>query len=194
MKRAATKYSLLFVLACCLGGCGGNVEKSTAAKSQESTTVPKEQPGLGQPTARFVMPPPNPIDPTKPIKCKAIATMFWIDRPWTHEEWGKWSPNSDKKLGAHVEKGTDKLNLWLEGQTLLVQTGHNEKPGRWRVTAHYSKRLVATAPSDGAIPTSYVIYLDENNGFAVWSLTPFTILSEYPASQTVYLACINTVE
>ncbi len=196
MKRAATKYSVLFVLACCLCGWACNVEKPTAAKSQESVTpavMHDSYPGL-VPTARFVMPPPNSIDPTKPIKCEAIATVALFDDPLTGTgEDGR--PDGGRKLGAYVHKGTDNLNLWLEGQALLVQTVYyNVKPDRWRITGHRNKWLAAVPPR-GFLPTGDAITLDERSGLAVWSLNrPYSLISGYAGGVVVYLACVNTVE
>jgi len=138
-----------------------------------------------EPTARFVLPPKRALNWSKPVKCIAIASaaLFKEDR-----EMGDFKNN---KLSVYVKKGTDKLRLWLEGETLTVQIG-DQKPERYQVSGHRNDFLVAIHYG-GLVPAACSISVNEENGFAVWSLSePMLVpVSEYPYAQSVYMQCTN---
>ena len=139
----------------------------------------------GEPTARFVLPPPQALSWGKPVRCIAIASAALFKEDREMEDF------KDKKLSVYVRKGTDRLRLWLEGDNLIVQT-RNEKPDRFHVTGHRNDFLVAMHYG-GLIPAAQSISLDEKTGFAVWSLNePMLVpVGEYPYAQSVYLHCSN---
>jgi hypothetical protein len=136
---------------------------------------------------RFAMPPPKVLNMEKPVKCTAIATAAIYEERKELEDFDK------PKLSAKVEKGTDKLRLWLDGEVLTVQVG-DEKPDTYKVTGYNTNGgwLVALHYG-GLVPTAYSISLNTKNGFAVWSLNEpmFVMGSLYPYAQCVYLYCTN---
>jgi hypothetical protein len=138
-----------------------------------------------EPTARFVLPPKRALNWSKPVKCIAIASaaMFKEDR--------EMEDFRNNKLSVYVKKGTDKLTLWLEGESLTVQIG-NQKPERYQVNGHRNDFLVAIHYG-GSVPAANSISVNEENGFAVWSLSEPMLgpVSEYPYAQSVYMHCTN---
>jgi hypothetical protein len=136
---------------------------------------------------RFAMPPPKVLNMEKPVKCTAIATAAIFEERKELEDFNK------PKLSVKVEKGTDKLRLWLDGEVLTVQV-RDEKPETYKVTGHNTNGgwLVALNYG-GLVPAAYSISLNKNNGFAVWSLNEpiFVMGSLYPYAQCVYLYCTN---
>lgn len=136
---------------------------------------------------RFIMPPPKVLNMQKPVKCTAIATAAIFEERKEQEDFDK------PKLTAKIEKGTDKLKLWLDGEVLTVQV-RDEKPETYKVTGYNTGGgwLVALHYG-GMVPAAYSISLDINNGFAVWSLNEpiFVMGSLYPYAQCVYLYCTN---
>lgn len=139
----------------------------------------------GKPNTRFVLPPPRALSWSKSVKCVAIASATLFPETLTQGDF------KQPKLTVRVTKGTDKLRLWFEGETLTVQIG-DEKPDRYQVSGHRNEFLVAVHYG-GLVPAAYSISLDERTGFAVWSLNePMLVpVSEYPYAQSVYLHCSN---
>jgi hypothetical protein len=105
------------------------------------------------PTARFALPPQRPMNWNKPVKCTAIASaaLFKEDREVKDFD--------NAKLSVYVKKGTDKLKLWLEGETLTVQVG-DQKPDNYQVTGHQNKFLVAIHHG-GIVPAANSIAVNE---------------------------------
>ena len=138
-----------------------------------------------EPTARFVLPPPQALTWSKPVKCTAIATAGLYEEAREMEDF------KHNKLSVYVQKGTDRLRLWLEGDNLIVQV-RDQKPDRYHVSRHLNQFLVAMHYGD-LIPTAHSISVNEKTGFAVWSLIEpiFVPVSEYPYAQSVYLHCTN---
>ena len=138
-----------------------------------------------EPTVRFVLPPPRTLSWSKPVKCTAIASAALFEEARDMKDF------KNNKLSVYVKKGTDKLRLWLEGENLTVQVGE-QKPDRYHVSRHINKWLVASF-FGGDWPVAYSITLDENTGYAVWSLNEprLYLASEYPYAQSVYMQCTN---
>ncbi len=138
-----------------------------------------------EPTVRFVLPPPRTLSWSKPVKCTAIASAALFEEARDMKDF------KNNKLSVYVKKGTDKLRLWLEGENLTVQVGE-QKPDRYYVSRHINKWLVASF-FGGDWPVAYSITLDENTGYAVWSLNEprLYLASEYPYAQSVYMQCTN---
>lgn len=134
---------------------------------------------------RFTLPVPKTFDWLKPVKCTAIASTFLAEQTLENKDF------KEPKLTAKVGKGTDNLNLWLEGNFLILQSG-NEKPDRYQVVGHRNKWLIAVYHG-GEMPVAKSITLDESSGFTVWSLSEPMLFpgSEYPCASTVYLQCTN---
>ncbi|MCX5845920.1 MAG: hypothetical protein NTW12_06125 [Deltaproteobacteria bacterium] len=138
-----------------------------------------------EPTARFVLPTKRALNWSKPVKCFAIASAALFKEDREMEDF------KHSKLSIYVKKGTDKLRLWLEGETLTVQNG-DQKPDRYQVSGHRNNFLVAVHYG-GLVPAVNSIAVNEENGFAVWSLSePMLVpVSEYPYGQSVYMQCTN---
>jgi hypothetical protein len=138
-----------------------------------------------KPTARFVLPPKQPMNWNKPVKCTAIASATLFEKARDMKDF------KNNELSVYVKKGTDKLRLWLEGENLTVQVG-DQKPDSYQVTGHQNKFLVAIHRG-GIVPAANSITVNEENGFAVWSLSePMLVpVSEYPYAQSVYMQCTN---
>lgn len=137
------------------------------------------------PTARFVLPPPRPLNWSKPVKCIGVASASLFKEDLESDDFNR------HKLSVYIKKGADRLRLWLEGDNLVVQVG-DQKPDRYHVTGHRNGFLVAIYYG-GLIPAADSISLDEKTGFAAWSLNePILVpVSEYPYAQTVYMHCTN---
>jgi len=144
-----------------------------------------KQGALDDQFVRFALPPPQALSFSKPVKCAAIASSALYQAGEEPEDL------KQNKLIVKVKKGTDRLKLWLEDETLIVQV-RDEKPDRYRISGHQNKWLSAVHYG-GLMPTVYSISVNENNGFAVWSLNEpmFFPASEYPYTQSVYLHCTN---
>jgi len=144
----------------------------------------KQGPSDGH-SLKFELPPPRVLNLNKPVTCTAIASAWLLEQAREPEDF------EHSKLYVEVKKGTDSLRLWLEGKTLIVQTG-NQKPDRYRVSGRTNQWLIAMHYG-GLMPAAYSITLDEKSGFAVWSLIEpiFFPVSVYPHAQTIYLQCIN---
>jgi len=138
-------------------------------------------------TIRFTMPQPKAVDMAKPIKCAAIASAAVFEERIDRQDF------DNPKLTAKVEKGTDKLRLWLDGDVLTVQH-RDEKPGTYKVTGYNaSGGWLVALHYGGLVPAAYSISLNTKNGFAVWSLNEpmFVMGSLYPIGQSIYLYCTN---
>jgi len=123
----------------------------------------------------------------KPVTCAAIATTALFEERKDLEDFNK------PKLSAKVEKGTDKLRLWLDGEILTVQV-KDEKPDMYKVTGYnINGGWLVALHYGGLVPAAYSISLNISNGFAVWSLNEpiFVMGSLYPYTQSVYLYCTN---
>lgn len=150
-----------------------------------TTSVAFGQDKKNEPTARFALPTKRPLHWNKPVKCIAIASVSLFEAVREMKDFDQ------NKLSVYVEKGTDELRLRLEGETLTVQNG-DTKPDRYHVSGHQNKFLVAIHYG-GLVPAANSISINEENGFAVWSLNePMSIpMSEYPYAQSVYMQCTN---
>jgi len=136
---------------------------------------------------RFAMPPAKVLNMKNPINCTAIATAAIFEETKELEDFKK------PKLSAKVEKGTDKLRLWLDGEVLTVQI-RDAKPETYKVTGcNINGGWLVALSYGGLVPAAYSISLNINNGFAVWSLNePMLVMgSLYPYAQCVYFYCTN---
>ncbi len=138
-----------------------------------------------EPTARFVLPPKKTLNWSKPVKCLAIASASLFNESRDVEDF------KQEKLSVYVKKGTDKLRLLLQGNTLIVQSG-DQQAERYQVSGHQNNFLVAVHYGD-FVPAAYSIAVNEKNGFAVWSLSEPMLVpaSEYPYAQSLYMHCSN---
>jgi hypothetical protein len=138
-----------------------------------------------QPVLRLPLPSSRALSWSKPVKCTAIASAALF------EETLETSDFKHGKLSVYVKKGTDRLRVSLENEDLIIQSG-DQKPDRYRVSVHRNGYLVAI--HHGAfVPALYSISVNENNGFAVWSLSESMLFpaSQYPYAQSVYMQCTN---
>ena len=149
------------------------------AIAQEKQDTPDEY------SMRFTLPSPKDVNWLRPVKCIAIASTILVEQALEQQDF------KTPKLTGKVGKGTDHLRLWLDGDTLILQSG-NEKPDRYQVTGRRNKWLIALYHG-GEIPVAKSFTLDERSGFAVWSLSEPMLFpgSEYPCVSTVYLQCTN---
>ncbi len=138
-----------------------------------------------EPIARFVLPLPQQMSWSKPVKCTPIVSTSLSQEAREMEDF------KHSKVSVYVKKGTDRLRLWLEGDNLIVQVG-DHKPDRYHVSGHSNGLLVAIHHG-GLVPAAYSISLDEKTGFAVWSLNePMLVpVSEFPYAESVYMQCTN---
>ena len=139
----------------------------------------------GEPTIRLLLPPPQTLNWSKPVKCTGIVSAALFEEARDMQDF------KDNKVSVYVKKGTERLKLWLEGDTLIVQSG-DQKPDHYRVSGHLNGFLVAIHYG-GFVPAAHSISVNEKNGFAVWSLNEpmFVPASEYPYVQSVYMQCGN---
>ena len=138
-----------------------------------------------EPTARFALPPKKGLNWSKPVKCSAIASAALFKEDREMEDF------KNNKLSVYVKKGTDKLTLRLEGESLTFQLG-DQKPQSYQVSGHRNDFLVAFHYG-ALVPAANAISVNEQNGFAVWSLNEPQLgpVSEYPYAQSVYMHCTN---
>jgi hypothetical protein len=138
-----------------------------------------------EPTARFILPPPQAVSWSKPVECVAIATAGLYEERREKEDF------DHPKLSGYMQKGIDSLSLWIEDKNLIVQV-RDKKPDRYHVSRHMNKWLDASFYG-ADWPVSYSITLDERTGYAVWSLNEprLYLASEYPYAQSVYMQCTN---
>jgi hypothetical protein len=138
-------------------------------------------------TIRFAMPVSKPLNMGKPVKCSAIASAAIFEERKEMEDFDK------PKLSVIVSEGTDKLRLWLDGETLTVQV-KDQKPETYKVTGyHIEGGWLVALHYGGLVPAAYSISLNTKNGFAVWSLNEpiFVMGSLFPYTQCVNLYCSN---
>jgi hypothetical protein len=103
----------------------------------------------------------------------------------------------DKGILAQLDKGTDKISISIEGDTLYFLTGASFKtgearPGQCQIMHNTDEQILAVCPT----PTNFgftvdTITINKKTGLAVWTKTRSADLFSggNPSAQSFYLIC-----
>ena len=140
-----------------------------------SASAKEENPSLS-----FQLPQPHKSDMKGTLKCKAIASVS------LHQNAG--DPDRQNILIAEARPGTDKLELTLVNDTLLVRVG-DSGTDRYTVTGNTNYYLSAVFKG-GLVPVIDSIVMEKDKGLAVWTISePADVFTDVPYAQSVYFAC-----
>jgi hypothetical protein len=155
----------------CLLGCGLRCVPQTSDHSAET----KE-------TTVFRLPPANRITIYKALECRAIATSF--------------TSETTQHLETEVSTGTDHLSINRKNGKLYV-TVHHDKSGdsddseTYTITSETAD-FVSAVQGIKMLPVVHGLVVNKRLGVAVWTEADSSfVLSNYPVSTTVFLACRN---
>jgi hypothetical protein len=117
------------------------------------------------------------------LDCRSIATSFISEK--------------DNQLETKVNVGTDHLGIDRKGRTLRVTALHEglgvpEETDVYSITAE-TVDFLSAVQGVKALPVVHGLVINKRLGVAIWneSDATFVLVSDYPVSTDVYLACKN---
>ena len=140
----------------------------------------------------FPLPELLPLITPNQCRCEAIvSTGLFADTT-------SLSPNIKKGISAGLNKGTDKISIQIDGDTLYFLSGASfetgeAKPAQFKIFHHSKEHLLAIiseeTPAGGY--TVDIFTLNKKTGLAVWTKTRSSELfrGNIPSAQTFYLKC-----
>jgi hypothetical protein len=129
----------------------------------------------------YVLPKSHPWNTQQTLKCKAIASVSLRQKGLV--------PDADQNtLVAEAKPGTDKLELTLVRDMLLVRVGE-AGTDRYKVTGNTKSFLGAVFIGD-MLPVVNSIVIDKEKSYASWAINePMDLFTNVPYSQTIFFAC-----
>jgi hypothetical protein len=134
-------------------------------------------------TTTFPLPPANHVTVDKSLECRSIATSF--------------TSESAKHLETEVSAGTDHLTITRKSGRLSITVHHNKSGDSddletYTITSETADFLSAVQGIK-MLPVVHGLVINKRLGVAVWteSDSSFVMVSDYPVSTTVFLACRN---
>lgn len=143
-----------------------------------ATSTSDQETGIKQ---AYVLPKSHPWNTQQTLKCKAVASVSLRQKGLV--------PETDQGiLVAGAEPGTDRLELTLVKDTLLVRVGEAETD-RYKVTGNTKLFLGAVFIGD-MLPVVNSIVIDKEKSYASWAINePMDLFTNVPYSQTIFFAC-----
>jgi len=143
-----------------------------------ASSTSEQETGMRQ---AYVLPKSQPWNTRQTLKCKAVASVSLRQKGLV--------PEADQGiLVARAEPGTDRLELTLVKDTLLVRVAEGETD-RYKVTGNTKLFLGAVFIGD-ALPVVNSIVIDKEKSYASWAINePMDLFTNVPYSQTIFFAC-----
>lgn len=129
----------------------------------------------------YVLPKPHQWNTQQTLKCKAIGSVSLRQKGLV--------PEADQNiLVGEAKPGTDKLELTLVKDTLLVRVGE-AGTDRYRVTGNTRLFLGAVFIGD-LLPVVHTIVIDKEKSYVSWAINePMDLFTNIPYSQSIFFAC-----
>jgi hypothetical protein len=169
--RPVLKAALVVTLLCLVGSGQRCVPQNSGHPAEtKETTV-------------FGLPPANRITIYKPLECRAIATSF--------------TSETTQHLETEVSTGTDHLTITRKNGRLYVTAHHDrseisDDSEVYAITSETAD-FVSAVQGIKMLPVVHGLVINKRLGVAVWTEadSSFVLVSDYPVSTTVFLACRN---
>lgn len=129
----------------------------------------------------YLLPAPHQWDMQQTLKCKAISSVS------LHQK-GLIEDTDQETLVAEAKPGTDKLELTLVKDTLLVRVGEHGTD-RYKVTGN-TKSFLGAVFIGGLIPVVHSIVIHKEKSYVSWATNePMDLFTNIPYSETIFFAC-----
>lgn len=132
-------------------------------------------------TQTYLLPAPHRWDMQQTLKCKAVSSVSLRQK-------GLIEKGDENTLVAEASPGTDKIELTLVKDTLLVRLGERETD-RYKVTGNTKSFLGAVFIGD-VLPVVHSMVIHKEKSYVSWTINePMDVFTNIPYSQSVFFAC-----